>query len=219
MSGYFITGTDTGVGKTRVAAALLRQCAATGRRVVGMKPVAAGAQWQDGQPYWEDVRALQSASSVDAPLELRNPYRFEASIAPHLAARQAGDVIQAEVIRQAFIQLTNMADLVVVEGAGGVYAPLNAQLSMIDLPRLLDVQVIMVVGLRLGCINHAVLTERALQQQGCSPVGWVASQIDPEMPNMADNLNDLRARLQTPMLGMLPWQPEPDNEQIVEDIE
>lgn len=204
--GYFVTGTDTGVGKTLVSAALLHAFAAQDLRVVGMKPVAAGCEWRDGQPYWEDVTQLQAASNVDAPLALRNPYRFDPPIAPHIAAAQAGTAIEMAILRQAYTDLQSHADKVIVEGAGGFYVPLNESETMADLARQLDLPVILVVAMRLGCINHALLTARAIAAEGLSLAGWVANQLDPHMQVMDDNLAGLQQRIAAPLLGILPYQ-------------
>lgn len=204
--GYFVTGTDTGVGKTLVSAALLHAFAAQDLRVVGMKPVAAGCEWRDGQPYWEDVTQLQAASNVDAPLALRNPYRFDPPIAPHIAAAQAGTAIEMAILRQAYADLQSHADKVIVEGAGGFYVPLNESETMADLAHQLDLPVILVVAMRLGCINHALLTARAIAAEGLSLAGWVANQLDPHMQVMDDNLAGLQQRIAAPLLGILPYQ-------------
>lgn len=204
--GYFVTGTDTGVGKTLVSAALLHAFAAQDLRVVGMKPVAAGCEWRDGEPYWEDVAQLQAASNVDAPLTLRNPYRFDPPIAPHIAAAQAGTGIEIAILRQAYADLQGRADIVIVEGAGGFYVPLNESETMADLARQLNLPVILVVAMRLGCINHALLTAQAIANQGLTLAGWVANQLDPQMQMMADNLASLQQRISAPLLGILPYQ-------------
>jgi dethiobiotin synthetase len=202
--GYFITGTDTGVGKTLVSAALLHAFAAQGMRVVGMKPVAAGCEWRDGEPYWEDVAQLQAASNVAAPLASRNPYRFDPPIAPHIAAAQAGVRIDIATLCQAYRDLQHDADAVIVEGAGGFCVPLNEADTMADLAQQLDLPVILVVAMRLGCINHALLTVQAIASRGLMLAGWVANQPGPAMPFMAENLAALQQRIAAPLLGVLP---------------
>lgn len=199
----FITGTDTGVGKTRVAATLLRVLAARGARAVGMKPVASGAE--PGQQN-EDVAALVAASSVKAPLEWVNPYCFAPPIAPHLAAREAGVSVSIPRLVAACQALGQQADWVVVEGAGGLCVPLDGRHDFRDLVRALGAPVLLVVGLRLGCINHAVLTAEAIRAAGLPWTGWVANQIDPAMLRAGDNLETLRALLPEPFLGICPWQ-------------
>lgn len=208
--GFFVTGTDTGVGKTRIAAALLHGCAVRGLRTVGMKPVAAGCDWRDGVAYWDDVEQLVAASSVRADLARVNPYHFEAPIAPHLAAAQAGVTMQLDVIVAACRALQAQAEVVVVEGAGGWLVPLNAQHSMADLAVQLGLPVILVVGMRLGCINHALLTVAAIAQSGVPLAGWIANRTLPDMLAFDDNLAALRARIAAPLLGVVPWQPVPD---------
>lgn len=204
--GYFITGTDTGVGKTLVSAALLHAFAARGLRVVGMKPVAAGCEWRDGEPYWEDVAQLQAASNVDAPLRSRNPYCFEPPIAPHIAAAQAGTRIELATIHQAYEDLQNYADMVIVEGAGGFCVPLNESETLSDLARQLKLPVILVVAMRLGCINHALLTVQAIRQLGLPLAGWVANQMDTDMDAIDENLVALQQRIDAPLLGNLTYQ-------------
>ncbi|MHB1676146.1 MAG: dethiobiotin synthase [Sulfuriferula sp.] len=209
---YFIAGTDTGVGKTLVSAMLLHGFAAQGLRTVGMKPVASGATELKGEAAWDDVLQLQAESTVDMPLAVRNPYRFAPPIAPHIAARQAGQRIDMLVIRQAYSQLQNKAEVVIVEGAGGFYTPLNDTDTMADLVVLLDLPVILVVALQLGCINHALLTQQAISSHGLVLAGWVANQIQPAMLARADNLATLQQRINAPLLGVLPYQERPTAE-------
>lgn len=193
---FFITGTDTGIGKTYVACQLIRQYVAQGYRVVGMKPVAAGCELEDGQWVNEDVRLLTEASNVDAPLHLVNPYCFRAPIAPHIAAEQEQVNIQLEVIVQAYQALAELADIVVVEGAGGLLVPLNAQHTIADLIAHLNIPILFVVGMRLGCINHALLTLEVMQARGLNITAWVANPIDKEMLCYQENLLTLQTKLQ-----------------------
>ena len=203
--GLFITGTDTGVGKTRVATALLRAFARRGLRAVGMKPVAAGCQRIDGALVSEDVAALAAASNVNLPVDLINPYRFQPAIAPHLAAALAGERISLERIRDAYVALAAGADRVVVEGAGGFLVPLNEREDFADLARLLGLPVLLVVGMRLGCLNHALLTAEAVQRRGLPFVGWVANRLDAQMSVFQQNVDTLRERLGAPLLGTVPF--------------
>lgn len=191
---FFITGTDTGIGKTFVACRLIRQYVAQGYRVVGMKPIAAGCEQIDGQWVNEDVKLLMQASNVDAPLHLVNPYCFEAPIAPHIAAQQEHIDIQLEVILQAYQALTELADIVVVEGAGGLLVPLNAELTIADLAAALNIPIVFVVGMRLGCINHALLSLEVMQARHLSIEAWVANPIDPTMMCYAENLATLQQK-------------------------
>lgn len=202
--GYFITGTDTGVGKTLIAAALIHGFAAAGGRVVGMKPVAAGAELSDGQWLNEDVSQLRAAANVDAPLASVNPYVFAPPIAPHIAASQAGVAVSLDKIKTAFADMAELADVVVVEGAGGFLVPLNDRQDMGDLAVELDLPVILVVGMRLGCINHALLTVAAIESRGLPLAGWVANVVDAEMPYLEENLATLRQRIAAPHLGTVP---------------
>ena len=185
---FFITGTDTGVGKTHVACQLLRQYAAQGLKVIGMKPIAAGCDLIDGEWVNEDVVKLTAASNVAAPRELMNPYCFNEPIAPHLAAEIAGVEIDIAVLKSAFDQLCTLADVVIVEGAGGVLVPLNHQKNLTDLVLALNIPIIIVVGVRLGCINHALLTFEAIKTRKIRLKGWVANQIEPNMPFASGNI-------------------------------
>ena len=208
--GVFVTGTDTGVGKTRVAAALLRGLAADGFAVVGMKPVASGID--EGSPVNADVAALVAASTVAADRADVNPYAFVPAIAPHLAAEQAGVVIDLERCAAAFGRLAAAADRVVVEGAGGALVPLGPRTDMLDLALRLDLPVLLVVGIRLGCINHALLSVQAIRARGLVFAGWVANRIDPAMAEADANVADLARRLGVPPTADLPWSPEPARE-------
>jgi dethiobiotin synthetase len=202
-SGFFVTGTDTGVGKTRVACALLGAFAAAGRRAVGMKPVAAGSE----QGRWEDVEALAQAGNVQAPRALRNPYAFEAAIAPHIAAELNGARIDIDTIARAYGDLASRADVVVVEGAGGFLIPLGARDTSADLACRLGLPVVLVVGMRLGCLNHALLTAEAIRARGLRLAGWVANCILPDMPHVDRNISTLEERLGCALLGVLPHHP------------
>ena len=203
--GYFVTGTDTGVGKTRIATALLRAFATKGLRAVGMKPVAAGCKRADGALVNVDVTVLTAASTVAAPVDLINPYRFEPAIAPHLAAELAGETISLQRIRDAYVALAARADRVVVEGAGGFLVPLNEREDFGDLARLLELPVLLVVGMRLGCLNHALLTAEAVQRRGLQLAGWVANRLDATMPAVEQNVQTLCKRLDAPLLGIVPF--------------
>jgi dethiobiotin synthetase len=201
--GLFVAGTDTGVGKTCVAAALLRALAAGGVRAVGMKPVAAGIE--EGSRVAADVTALAAADGLDVPLADRNPYGFAPAIAPHLAARDAGTAIDVDTIMAAYGRLARVADVVVVEGAGGVLVPLGPHADMLDVPRRLDVPVLLVVGIRLGCLNHALLSARAIRERGVRSAGWVANRIDPRMARADDNVAELAQRFGAPPVADFPW--------------
>jgi dethiobiotin synthetase len=194
--GVFVTGTDTGVGKTVVAAALLRALARQGLRVAGMKPVAAGASTTPSGLRNADALALMQAANVSAPYETVNPYCFAAPIAPHIAARDARIAVDIELIRRGFDELSSNADCVVVEGAGGWLTPISEHASMADVAAALALPVILVVGLRLGCLNHAHLTARALAAHDAGLAGWIGNSIDPAFERAADNIAELERRLQ-----------------------
>jgi dethiobiotin synthetase len=201
LTGLFVTGTDTGVGKTLVACALLHALAGRGLRVAGMKPVAAGRE-PDGT--FHDVEALIAASSVRAPREWVNPYAFDPPIAPHIAAARAGVRIDISCIRDAWARLAAMADATVVEGAGGFLVPLNEGEDMARLAAALALPVVLVVGMRLGCLNHALLTAEAIAGRGLAFAGWVANRLHPAMDAFDDNLATLRERLPAQCIGVIP---------------
>ena len=215
-AGFFVTGTDTGIGKTVVSCALLHAFSAAGRTVIGMKPVAAGCE----NGHWQDVENLKKASNVSMPQSLINPYAFVEPIAPHIAARQADIVIDLNVIQQACEQLQAAAEITIVEGVGGFQVPLsssglsNDRYDMSDLARVLGLPVILVVGMRLGCLNHALLTAHAVESAGLKFAGWVANTIDPEMLQPAANLQTLTEWLACPLLGVLPFQEQLDTRQL-----
>jgi dethiobiotin synthetase len=212
--GYFVTGTDTGVGKTLIACALLRVLAQRGTRVVGMKPVAAGAIPTAEGLLNDDVAQLRAAGNVEAPLALINPYCFEPPIAPHLAAAQLGITINIETITTAFEALAARADQVVVEGVGGFCVPLNVVEDSADLAARLALPVILVVGMRLGCLNHALLTMQAITARGLTLAGWVANRIDPAMAAADQNIADLQRRLPAPLLADIAYASAPDAQAV-----
>jgi dethiobiotin synthetase len=208
--GYFVAGTDTGVGKTLVACALVAALAMSGKRsgkswrVAGMKPVAAGCHWQDGAWHNEDVDALLAVSVDGLARELVSPYLLREATAPHLAAARENIVLDIGHIERCFALLCQQADQVVVEGAGGFMVPLDRQQGMDDLACRLGQPVILVVGIRLGCISHALLTVQAIRLSGLPLAGWVANLIDEEMPNRQATIDTLQQRIAAPMLACLP---------------
>jgi dethiobiotin synthetase len=204
--GVFVTGTDTGCGKTCVSIALIRALRERGLRVAGFKPVAAGAAWRDGQLRNADAAALGAASGLDLAYATVNPYCFGPPIAPHLAAAEAGIRIDIDRILAAFAALAARADFVVVEGAGGWLVPLDGEATMQDLALALQLPVILVVGLRLGCLNHALLSERAILASGVGAAGWIGSVTDPGMARMDQNIVTLKAKMSLPCLGVLSHQ-------------
>ncbi|WIM06671.1 MAG: dethiobiotin synthase [Candidatus Nitricoxidivorans perseverans] len=203
---FFIAGTDTGVGKTFVTCALLHLARGRGLAAAGMKPVAAGV---DAGGRNEDVERLIAASSFAAPCELVNPYGFAAPVAPHLAAADEGRRIDIEVIANASRRLAERADLLLVEGVGGFRVPLGDDLDTADLAVRLGLPVILVVGLRLGCLNHALLTAEAIAARGLPFAGWIANVIDPGMARREENIAALEERLKAPLLGTLPHAEDP----------
>ena len=208
-SGLFITGTDTGVGKTVVSCALLRAACARGLRAVGMKPVAAGGEMR-GDEWWnEDAAALRAAGNVPASLSEMNPYCFAPAIAPHIAADEAHVAIDVQVIAAAHEALCRRAELVIVEGAGGYLVPLGSALDMAALAAHLKLPVVLVVGMRLGCINHALLTADAIRARGAALAGWVANHVVPEMDRAEANVATLEDRLRAPLLARVPYQADP----------
>jgi dethiobiotin synthetase len=209
--GWFVTGTDTGVGKSRASAALLHALRARHPRCVGMKPVAAGAEPDaSGQLQNDDTLALRAASNVAVPPELDNPVLLADPMSPHIAAARAGRTIAIEPIVAAYRALAEHADAVVVEGAGGFLVPLTPRLTGGDLAAALGLPVILVVGLRLGCLNHALLTRDAIAARGLRLAGWIASRLDPAMPEQEANLDYLRAQLPAPLLADFAWDPQAD---------
>ena len=206
---YFVTGTDTNVGKTLVSAALIHSLARNGLKVAGMKPVAAGAELRDGKLWNEDVALLSSESNVTLPTHLIAPYLFKEAAAPHVAAALEDQQINPDTIFTAFEQIRAQTEAVIVEGAGGFCVPLTPQIDLADIAARLQLDVILVVGLRLGCLNHAFLTAEAIAARGLRLAGWVVNQIDPAMPHQAANIEALRERLPAPCLGSLPWMSVP----------
>jgi dethiobiotin synthetase len=213
--GVFVTGTDTGVGKTMVACALLRAFAAAGRPAVGMKPVAAGLD----KGRSADVEALRQESAIQAPAKLVNPFAFEPPIAPHIAAALAGVEINIEAIAAACSELSRLAEVVVVEGVGGFLVPLNARQTGADLAQRLGFPVLLVVGMRLGCLNHALLTRRMIDSQGLRCAGWVANCIDGNMDRVGENIRALDERLACPKLGVVPFMRDPTPEDVARHLD
>ena len=216
--GFFVAGTDTGVGKTLATCALLARARADGLRATGMKPVAAGCvSTLDGLRN-EDALALMAQSGVAADYATVNPIALPDPLSPHLAAARAGVAIDLAPAIAAYARLAAAADVVLVEGAGGWLAPLSDALAMNDLARRLALPVVLVVGLRLGCLNHAQLTVRAIAADGLRLAGWIGSRIDPHMACVDENVDTLRRRLPAPCLGVLPWAPGADPSTLAEHV-
>jgi dethiobiotin synthetase len=220
---YFITGTDTGVGKTLISCALLCQLARTGLSTVGMKPVAAGCIEHDlghgSERINDDVLALNAASSVKAPPPLVNPYLLQEPVAPHIAAAEEQVEIDLALIGRAFVGLSRLADVVIVEGVGGFCVPLNEHQDSGNLAQMLGLPVILVVGMRLGCLNHALLTQEAIGARGLKLVGWIANCIEPAMPRLEANIESLAQRIHAPHLATIPYMTRPDATQLAFELE
>ena len=199
----FVTGTDTGVGKTLVAAALLRGLRERELRVAGMKPVASGCRKTSDGIVSDDALTLIAEASESAPYRIVNPYAFIPAIAPHVAAVEAGTRIDLRELERAYRILAGLADVVVIEGVGGWLTPLDEKHALADFARKVKAEVILVVGLRLGCLNHALLTAQAIEQSGLKLAGWVANAIDPRFERASDNIRSLRERLEAPLLGII----------------
>jgi dethiobiotin synthetase len=210
LPGLYVTGTDTGAGKSIASASLLHALRMRGRRAVGMKPVASGCEATPAGLRNEDALLLQAASHPTPAYEDVNPYALAQPLAPELAAADAGVELELAPILAAHARLAARADTVVVEGVGGWAAPLSATLDQIGLVRALELPVVLVVGLRLGCINHARLTARAIEADGARLVGWIASDVDPSMARADDNFRLLHERLSGPCWGRLPYRERPD---------
>ena len=209
MSGFFITGTDTGVGKTLVTAGLLRAYADKGVRAVGMKPVAAGLMLHEGEWINDDVLMLKSESNAEVMSKMSNtsinPYALKRAIAPHIAAAQEGISIESAPILAAYRRIAAHAEVVLVEGVGGFKVPLSATLDSAQLACAMNLPLILVVGMRLGCLNHALLSVDSIRAHGLTLAAWVANVIDPEMPALEENIAALDERIAAPRLGTIPY--------------
>ena len=203
--GYFITGTDTGVGKTVVTLGLMQALQARGNTVVAMKPVAAGCEPMPDGLRNDDALRLQQQASIALDYAQINPYAFAPGIAPHIAAERMGVRINIENINSKYSELQCVSDCVLVEGAGGWQVPLNED-------------VIMVVGVRLGCLNHARLTAAAIARAGCTLAGWVANQLPPAPECVHENINYLKSSISAPLLGVLPTMPAVSAGAVAENL-
>jgi len=204
-SGVFITGTDTGVGKTLIGCALLDLLKSDGISTAAFKPVAAGARETPAGLRNDDAERLMARATASVSYAGVNPVTLAPAIAPHIAARQAGIRIDIERLAAAYAFLRGRAQFVVVEGAGGWLVPLGPRQTMADLALRLDLPVLLVVGLRLGCLNHALLTVENIETRGLDVAGWIANQVQRDMPAVEDNITTLRARIPAPLLGHVGW--------------
>lgn len=209
MNSYFITGTDTGCGKTEISRGLMQLLQNQGKQVLGMKPVASGAELTPEGLRNEDALKLQAQGSLELPYSAINPFAYEPPIAPHLAAAQAGEVIDLNLIVAHYTALASQADSVIVEGVGGWRVPLNDTQAVSDLAAMLDLPVILVVGLKLGCINHALLSVESVLASGANLVGWVGNQVEREMLVLDENVETLKGVVRVPCLGVVPYLDDP----------
>jgi len=212
--GIFVTGTDTEIGKTYVTSLVIRSLVKKAKKVAGMKPIASGFEQIDGVWRNEDVDAIKLASNVEIPDKLINRYSFRQAIAPHIACANSDKEINLDLIKDDFRQCAKQADLVIVEGVGGWRVPLtyadpltleNKTETVADLAKLLGLPVILVVGMRLGCINHALLTAQAIQSDGLNLLGWVANCVDPAMPELESNIKTIEHLLAAPLIAKVPY--------------
>lgn len=208
--GFFITGTDTEVGKTWVSAVLLAALKARGHSTAAMKPVSAGCIETPEGLRNEDALILQRHATLALPYEQINPYAFAPPIAPHIAAARIGQRIDIAPVRAIFDSVASQADYMIVEGAGGWRVPLNERETIADLAKALNLPVILVVGMRLGCINHALLSCESIAGHGVRLAGWVANSILPDFAELEENIDTLRQRIDAPLLGVIPHMTELD---------
>ncbi|MGB0468302.1 MAG: dethiobiotin synthase [Pontibacterium sp.] len=216
---FFITGTDTDAGKTIVTAGLLAAANKAGLRTLGLKPVAAGCEQTEAGLRNSDALLLQQTASVNLSYEQVNPVTFEPAIAPHIAAMQEGRVLSGDRIA-AYCKGAMMqpADLVLIEGAGGWRVPLSYRETMAQIPKSLQIPVIMVVGMQLGCINHALLTAESIARDGLRLAGWIANGIDPAMDCYEENRDTIRNMLHAPLLAEIPYLKNPEPDKVAEFI-
>ncbi|MDO9104302.1 MAG: dethiobiotin synthase [Methylovulum sp.] len=201
--GYFITGTDTNVGKTWATVTLMHYAKRQGKTVVGMKPVASGCVLRQGQLQNDDALLIQQATSLPVDYDLINPYAYALPVSPHIAG--ADNPADLQVVLAGFKRLQTLADVIIVEGAGGWHTPVNQHQDISDLANILALPVIIVVAIRLGCINHAKLTHQAVRHSGLPCAGWIAACTDAGMLNLEDNIDAIQAALTAPLLGVLPY--------------
>lgn len=219
MAGFFITGTDTEIGKTFVSSLLIQLLVKENLNVIGMKPVASGAKIRDGILKNEDALSLTDASNVTSDYENINPYVFELAIAPHIAAKNLNIEIDLDVIKSNFELLQSNSDAVVVEGVGGWYAPLSLNTTVADLAETIQLPIILVVGLRLGCMNHALLTAQAIRQSGIPIAGWIANHVEENFSSAEENISALDHFLNDfPFLGTIPYKKMHDNNCSMHDV-
>ncbi len=205
MSGYFITSTDTNAGKTTVSICLMKHFKSLGNTVACMKPVSAGCVTTPAGLRNDDALQLMRESSIDIAYERLNPFAFEPPVAPHIAAQQSHTVIDLQTIKDSYSQIANSADIVIVEGAGGWLVPINESQTMEDVAAGLSLPVILVVGMRLGCLNHALLTANRILDKKLSLAGWIANHVEEDMLQQPENIETLKKRIQAPYLGSVAY--------------
>ena len=216
---FFITGTDTGIGKTYISVALLRKFNKLRFSTFGIKPIASGCQMVDGNLYNNDALALQKAASVKLPYEYVNPIALELPIAPHLAAKFSGQILSKNDLAEKINQFFEIpADVFIIEGAGGWFVPLNEEELLSDMVKLLKIPVILVVGMKLGCLNHALLTIKVMNQEKIPLLGWVANCIYPNFLAFDENVETLKARIEVPCLGIIPYDINTENALCVQSL-
>jgi dethiobiotin synthetase len=200
----FITGTDTNVGKTFISVRLLKALSRQGLKTIGLKPVASGGVQKSGYFYNEDALALQRAASIKLKYADINPFFFTEAVAPHIMAQKVGTRLDVDTIyKKLQVAFTKDADIFIIEGAGGWHLPLNENETMSEVVKKTNLKVVLVVGLRIGCLNHAILTYKAIQQARVPMVGWIANCIDPQMQKVEENMQTLRNFLKIPYLGII----------------
>jgi dethiobiotin synthetase len=205
--GIFVTGTDTGVGKTQVTLGVMLCLQRYGLRVAGMKPIASGCYRTEGGLRNADALSIQQQCSLSLPYKDINPFALELPIAPELAAREAGIAIEMAAAAQAYHRILRGVDWCIVEGVGGWLVPISARHTVADLVQYLALPVVLVVGIRLGCVNHTLLSVESIQQRGLSLLGWVANQIDADMVRPEANIASLQERIEAPLIGIIPFTP------------
>ena len=209
LSGFFITGTDTEVGKTLVSGALILKLRAQGKHAIGFKPVVAGTyQSADGKLLNEDLETLRIASQLAPDQVNLSPYILDMPVAPHLAAANKGIVLQLSTIMQSLHETQKHSNCLIIEGAGGLLIPLNDHENLGDLVQQIGLPVILVVGMKLGCINHALLTQEAIKARGLKIEGWIANSLSSEMFLLKENVDTLQAKIDAPFLGLIPTLPK-----------
>ena len=209
LSGVFITGTDTEVGKTLVSGALILKLRAQGKHAIGFKPVVAGTyQSADGKLLNEDLETLRIASQLAPDQVNLSPYILDMPVAPHLAAANKGIVLQLSTIMQSLHETQKHSNCLIIEGAGGLLIPLNDHENLGDLVQQIGLPVILVVGMKLGCINHALLTQEAIKARGLKIEGWIANSLSSEMFLLKENVDTLQAKIDAPFLGLIPTLPK-----------